>query len=337
MIILMKKESNEDQLKEVLNVLKASRLDTTVINEHAKKLIYVSGNLKELKTDVYMLPGVERYIESSTKKNFAKTCLNAQKERLKIGKDEIGSNKIVMIAGPCAVESYDQILKTAKFISKTGGRFLRGGAYKPRTSPYSFQGMGLEGLKMLQSAAREAGIKCVSEVTSEKYLDNCMKYCDVLQVGARNMQNFELLKEISKTNFPVILKRGYAATIEEWLNAAEYILYGGNKNVILCERGIRTFENSTRYTLDISAVPVIKEKCALPIIVDPSHAAGHAGYVKSLALAAVASGADGLMVEVHPNAKLALSDCLQQLNFEQYEDLYISVKDVASAIEKNVT
>ncbi len=336
MIILMKRESSDEQLQQVLHMLSENELRAKVINENTKKLIYVSGDLKKLKMNIRMMPGVERYIDLSVQKRITEICKDKKRDLLKIDNEEIGGRKLTMIAGPCSVEGYEQILETAKFISATGGKFLRGGAYKPRTSPYSFQGTGLEGLKILRSVAKETGLKCVSEVTSEKYLDSCMKYCDVLQVGTRNMQNFELLREIGKTKFPVILKRGYASTVEEWLNAAEYIVYGGNENVILCERGIRTFENSTRYTLDISAIPVIKKKCSLPIIVDPSHAAGHTEYVKSLALAAVAAGADGLMVEVHPNAKFALSDCFQQLNFEQYEDLCIGVKSIARAVKREI-
>lgn len=336
MIILMKRESSDEQLQQVLQILGENELDPKVIKEGTKKLIYVNGDLKKLKMDISLMAGVERYIDLSVQKRITEIRKDEKRDLLTIGTEEIGGRKLTMIAGPCSVESYGQILETARFISRTGGKFLRGGAYKPRTSPYSFQGTELEGLKMLQSAARETGLKCVSEVTSEKYLDNCMKYCDVLQVGTRNMQNFELLREIGKTKFPVILKRGYASTVEEWLNAAEYIVYGGNEDVILCERGIRTFENSTRYTLDISAIPVIKKKCSLPIIVDPSHAAGCAEYVESLALAAVAAGADGLMVEVHPNAKFALSDCSQQLNFEQYENLYIGVRSIARAVGREI-
>lgn len=336
MIILMKKESSEDQLREVLSILNESELEPNVINGQMQKIIYVSGDLKKLKKNICLLSGVESYVDLSMKKRLTSISSNGKRTTVKIGDEIIGGKKVTMIAGPCAVENYDQIIQTAQFVKKIGGKFLRGGAYKPRTSPYSFQGMGLEGLKLLHEAARVTGLKCVSEVTSEKYLDDCMKYCDVLQVGTRNMQNFELLSEIGKTRFPVILKRGYASTVEEWLDAAEYIVSQGNGNVVLCERGIRTFENSTRYTLDISAVSVIKNTCALPVIVDPSHASGMAKYVKPLALAAVAAGADGVLVEVHPNANLALSDPLQQLSFEQYEDLYADVKSVARAVSRDV-
>ena len=332
MIILMKKESSAEQLQKVVFELSKSGLDSKVIKGRTKNVIYVDGDLKRLSDEVCRLPGVDRYVDLTARKRLTESCGNKKRLAVKVGQQEIGGNELALIAGPCAVESYEQIFKTAQFIKKVGGKFLRGGAYKPRTSPYSFEGMGLEGLKMLHEAAKQNGLKSVSEVTSEKHLDNCMKYCDVLQVGTRNMQNFELLKEIGKTNFPVVLKRGYAATVEEWINAAEHIVSGGNKNVILCERGIRTFESSTRYTLDVSSVAVVKKKCSLPVIVDPSHAAGQVDYVRPLALAAVAAGADGLMVEVHPNAKFAFCDRLQQLNFEQYEELCVSAKNVFKAV-----
>lgn len=241
---------------------------------------------------------------------------------------------LIMIAGPCAIESFEQLYDTAKGVKKIGAEYLRGGAFKPRTSPYEFQGLGLEGLKILHEVGNKTGLKTVSEVTSEKYLDQVLRYCDVIQVGSRNMQNFELLKEVGKIKKPVVLKRGMANTIDEWFLAAEYILSNGNYNVLLCERGIRTFENSVRNTLDISAVPVVKKMSFLPIIVDPSHACGNKNYVEDLSLAAIAAGADGLMIEVHSDPEKAKTDKEQQLNLEEYERLFEKVKKIKNVMDK---
>ncbi len=229
--------------------------------------------------------------------------------------------KPVVIAGPCSVESEEQILHTAKFVKSCGAHMLRGGAFKPRTSPYSFQGLGIKGLEFLKKASEETGLPVVSEILDIRDIQIMLRYVDVFQVGARNMQNFPLLKELGKIDKPVLLKRGFGCTIDELLNAAEYILNEGNPNVILCERGIRTFENSTRFTLDINAIPVLKEITHLPIIVDPSHAAGKRSIVPPLAKAGLAAGADGIIIEVHPNPDNALSDGPQSLTFEQFEEL----------------
>ncbi|WP_456394373.1 3-deoxy-7-phosphoheptulonate synthase [Thermococcus sp.] len=226
-----------------------------------------------------------------------------------------------IIAGPCSVETEEQIMKTAEFLSGLGVKVLRGGTFKPRTSPYSFQGYGEKALRWLKKAGEEFGLVTVSEVMDAGKVELVSKYVDILQIGTRNAQNFDLLKEVGKRDKPVILKRGFANTIQEWLYSAEYILAEGNENVILCERGIRTFETSTRFTLDISAVPVVKELSHLPIIVDPSHAAGKRSLVKPLSRAALAVGADGIMVEVHPKPEKAMSDSKQQLNFEEFKEL----------------
>jgi 3-deoxy-7-phosphoheptulonate synthase len=238
------------------------------------------------------------------------------------------------MSGPCAVESRSQLLETAHAIKKAGAQILRGGAYKPRTSPYAFQGLEEEGLKFMKEAREETGLAVVCEVTSLAAIEAAVKYVDMLQIGARNMQNFYLLKEAGKTGLPVLLKRGLSATIDEWLNASEYIIAEGNPNVVLCERGIRTFETATRNTLDISAVPVIKDKSHLPIIVDPSHATGVRKYVKPLAMCAVAAGADGLMIEAHPNPAIALSDGPQSLTFPQLEELCAELRPLASIMGK---
>lgn len=240
---------------------------------------------------------------------------------IKVKSVEIGGEAPVIIAGPCSIESEEQIYKAAHILSKLGGHILRGGAFKPRTSPYSFQGLGEEGLRLLREAGDEYGLPIVSEVMDTRDVELVSKYVDIVQVGSRNMQNFSLLKEVGKGNKPVLLKRGMSATIEEWLMAAEYIAYEGNLNIILCERGIRTFETYTRNTLDITAVPIVKNLCRLPIIVDPSHGTGRKELILPMSKAALAAGADGLMIEIHPSPCDALSDGEQSLDFDEFSIL----------------
>jgi 3-deoxy-7-phosphoheptulonate synthase len=240
------------------------------------------------------------------------------------------------MAGPCAIESEKQIIETAHAIKKSGATMLRGGAYKPRTSPYSFQGLEEEGLKYMATAREETGLPIVCEVISLQSVETAYKYVDMFQIGARNMQNFYLLKEIGKTKTPVLLKRGLSATIDEWLNAAEYIMSEGNENVVLCERGIRTFETATRNTLDISAIPIIKQKSHLPVIVDPCHATGKRAYVNPLSKASIAVGADGLMIEVHPNPSVALSDGPQSLPPDEFDKLCNELRPFSKLVGKNL-
>ena len=249
---------------------------------------------------------------------------------------KIGGKNIVIIGGPCAVESEKQIDEIIPILKKAGAKIIRGGAYKPRTSPYSFQGLGLKGLNILENAKKKYKIPVVSEIMSVDKLPYFIEKVDLIQVGARNMQNFALLKELGKINKPILLKRGLANTIEEWLMSAEYILAGGNTNVILCERGIRTYETSTRNTLDISSIPVIKKLTHLPIIIDPSHAAGRWEYIESLSKAAIAAGADGLIIEVHQNPELALSDGQQSLKPERFESLVKKCRKIAYAIDRTL-
>ncbi|HOO43499.1 MAG TPA: 3-deoxy-7-phosphoheptulonate synthase [Bacillota bacterium] len=249
---------------------------------------------------------------------------------------EIGGKNIVIIGGPCAVESQEQIDEITPLVKEAGAKILRGGAYKPRTSPYAFQGLGVEGLEILENAKKKYGIPVVSEIMSLEDLPYFLEKVDLIQVGARNMQNFNLLKELGKIDKPILLKRGLANTIEEWLMSAEYILAGGNSNVILCERGIRTYETSTRNTLDISSIPVIKKLTHLPIIIDPSHAAGRWEYVESLSKAAIAAGADGLIIEVHQNPELALSDGQQSLKPLRFKNLVDSCKRIALAVDRTL-
>ena len=248
---------------------------------------------------------------------------------VQIGNVAIGGNEVVMMAGPCTVESEEQLWASAEAVSRAGAKVLRGGAYKPSTSPYSYQGMGVPGLKLLRQAADTFGMKVVTEVMDPRKVDLVAEYADILQVGTRNMQNFDLLKEVGKCDRAVMLKRGMSAKIEEWLLAAEYVASSGNENILLCERGIRTFEPATRNTLDLSAVPVLKAHSHLPVIVDPSHGTGVARYVASMAKAALVAGADGVMVEMHPNPKAALSDGSQALTPPQFDELMAELRRLA--------
>ena len=253
-----------------------------------------------------------------------------------VGNTIIGPNNLTIMAGPCAVESLEQLLSIAHIAKQGGANILRGGAYKPRTSPYAFQGLEKDGLSYMLEAKKETGLSTVCEVISSESIESAVKYVDMLQIGARNMQNYQLLREAGQSGLPVLLKRGLSATIEEWLNAAEYIIAEGNPNVVLCERGIRTFETATRNTLDISAVPVLKEKTHLPVIVDPSHSTGSYKYVPSMSKAAVACGADGLMIEVHNDPAHALSDGPQSLTFEHFITLCEELKPFASLVGRSL-
>jgi 3-deoxy-7-phosphoheptulonate synthase len=253
-----------------------------------------------------------------------------------VGGFKIGAEEIVVIAGPCSVESRTQIMETARFVKEHGASMLRGGAFKPRTLPYSFQGLGEKGLKLLEEAKRETGLPIVTEVLDSRDIDLIEKYSDILQVGARNMQNYPLLKSLGKAKKPVLLKRAMSSTIEEWLGAAEYILEGGNKSVILCERGIRAFQKITRFTLDLAAIPIIKQISRLPVIVDPSHGTGHASLVPPMSRAAIAAGADGLLIEVHPNPAMALSDGDQSLSFNEFQAMMKSLYRISDSMGRPI-
>ena len=247
-----------------------------------------------------------------------------------------GDNPIVVIAGPCAVEGQEMMIEVAKKVKESGACMMRGGAFKPRSSPYSFQGLGMEGIKYMNDAKKETGLAVVSELMSTEHLEEFAKSVDLIQIGARNMQNFELLKALGKVQTPILLKRGLANTIEEWIMSAEYIIASGNPNVILCERGIRTFEQQTRNTLDVSVIPIIKEKTHLPIVIDPSHGTGNWKYVEAMSLAAIAAGADGLIIEVHENPECAWSDGVQSLKPEKFESLVRKGKLIAEAIGRKM-
>lgn len=337
MIILMKKDCTNDQVQKVIAVLKNKGLGANLSTGSQATIIGVLGDKSRLETEnLELMDGVEKCVPIMHSYKLASREMVPEGRKVKIKNVIIGGKQLVMMAGPCAVESEQQIMTAAQGVKKAGAQFLRGGAYKPRTSPYAFQGLEDEGYRLLREAANETGLLVISEVTDYEQIEIAGKYCDMLQVGARNMQNFRLLRELGRSGLPVLLKRGMASTIEEWLDAAEYILSEGNSNVVLCERGIRTFETATRNTLDVSAVPVVKERSSLPIIIDPSHAAGKQRYVEPLALAGVAAGADGLIVEVHPEPQKAMSDAAQQLTFEQYAALFQHAAKVAEAIGRTL-
>lgn len=253
---------------------------------------------------------------------------------VEIGDIKIGGGHFVKIAGPCSVESREQIFNSAKAVKEAGGQILRGGVFKPRTNPYAFQGLGIEGLKMMREAADAYQLKLVTEVMNEKQIDEVIQYADLIQIGARNMQNYDLLRAVGKQPKPVLLKRGLSATISEWLSAAEYIATQGNTNIILVERGIRTFSDETRNTFDVSAIPVIHQLSHYPIIIDPSHATGHSSYVPSMTYAGIAAGADGFIIEIHPNPKEALSDGDQSLNFEQWSTMMDNINQLLPVVQQ---
>ncbi|MDI9508713.1 MAG: 3-deoxy-7-phosphoheptulonate synthase [Bacillota bacterium] len=322
MIIVMKPNAKAESIQQVKSIIEEKGLYAHISDGHQVTIIGVVGDkamLMDQNLEIY--EDVDKIVPVTESYKLANKKFHPEPTRVQVGNVTIGGDTTVIMSGPCAVESRQQLLATAHAIKKAGAQILRGGAYKPRTSPYAFQGLEEEGLSYMKEAREETGLPVICEVTSLGAIESAVKYVDMLQIGARNMQNFYLLKEAGKTGVPVLLKRGLSATIDEWLNAAEYIIAEGNPNVVLCERGIRTFETATRNTLDISAVSVIKSKSHLPIIVDPSHATGVRAYVKSLSMAAVAAGADGLMIETHPDPSNALSDGPQSLSFEQFEDL----------------
>jgi len=334
MIIVVKPNATQDEMDGIIHFLEINGLKTHLSQGTQRTIIGVVGDKSRIAdTNIALMTGVEKIVPIMESYKLVGKVFKPEGTLISFGEDiAIGGNRIAMIAGPCAIESGEQIFTTAKAVKACGAQFLRGGAYKPRTSPYAFQGMELEGLKLMEEAARLYGLKVVSEIVSESDLDQSIPYIDMIQIGARNAQNFRLLREVGKIKKPVLLKRGIAQTIEEWLGSAEYIMSEGNYEIVLCERGIRTFETSTRNTLDISAIPVLKSKTHLPVIVDPSHAAGQVAYIPSLSRAAIAAGADGLIVEVHPNPRCAVSDALQQLTPEQFASLCKEIEQVAKAV-----
>lgn len=322
MIIIMKPNASEEAIEKVKSVIEGKGLFAHLSKGSEVTIIGVVGNKSLLNgSNLEIADGVDKIVAVTESYKLANKKFHPDQTTVHVGNTEIGPNTLTIMAGPCAVESREQLMETAFAVKKAGANFLRGGAYKPRTSPYSFQGLEEEGLRYMKEAREATGLRVICEVTSQHAIETAVKYVDMLQIGARNMQNFELLKEAGRAGIPVLLKRGLSATIDEWLNAAEYIMSEGNEDVVLCERGIRTYETATRNTLDISAVPVLRSKTHLPVIVDPSHATGVRAYVEPLAKCAVAAGADGLMIEVHPDPAHALSDGPQSLTFDQFETL----------------
>lgn len=333
MVIVMKCGSKENEIREVSKVLESLGLGVHISMGEERTIIGVIGDKRVLHgVPLELMSGVEKLVPIVESYKLAGKTFRPEPSVVEVGNVKIGGKEVVMMAGPCAVESREQILEAARAVKKSGAQFLRGGAYKPRTSPYAFQGLEEEGLKLLKEAKDETGLLVITEVTSEKAIEVAEPYVDMFQIGARNVQNFQLLREVGKSKKPVLFKRGPSTTIDEWLNAAEYIMNEGNYNVVLCERGIRTFETATRNTLDLSAVPVVKSISHLPIIVDPSHAAGKSQYIQPLSKAAIAAGADGLIVEVHPNPRCALSDAAQQLTPEAFDNLCKDINKIAEIL-----
>ena len=338
MIIVLKPGTSDQEINHIVDKVKKLGLTPHVSKGTERTIIGVIGPEDILRvTPMEVFPGVEKVIPVLAPYRLVSREFQPLDSVIDVGKGiKIGDKKVVIMAGPCTIENLDRLLGIAKEVKKAGATVLRGGAFKPRTSPYAFQGLGEEGLKYLKQAGDQAGLVTVTEVMDTRDVALVAKYADIFQIGARNMQNFNLLKEVGQTKKPVLLKRGMSSTVKELLMSAEYILAGGNFNVILCERGIRTFEDSTRNTLDVSAVPVIKSLSHLPVIVDPSHAAGKWGLVPALSKAAVAVGADGLIVEVHDHPEEAVSDGVQSLVPAKFASLMQELRPLAKVIGREI-
>ncbi len=337
MVIVLEKNIREDDKQRIRSFLEKRSLKVNEIAGEEETIFGAVGRLSLDPREVEILPGVQRVIPISKPYKMASREFKRENTVVDVRGVKIGGSRISVIAGPCAVENREQIFEAAKCVAESGAVMLRGGAYKPRTSPYAFQGLGAEGVKLLREAGDAYGLPVVTEIVSSEYIPEMIDYVDVYQVGARNMQNFELLKKLGALGKPVILKRGLSATIEEWLMAAEYLLSSGTNDVILCERGIRTYEKATRNTLDLSAIPVVRSLTHLPIIVDPSHAVGIRDKVPPMGLAGIAAGADGIIVEVHPCPECAMSDGAQSLYPEQFEKMMRDIEVLAPVVGKVVS
>jgi len=337
LIIVLKPKTTQKQKDKIIAKIKSLGLKTMISQGVERSIIGVIGEEDIVRVQpLEAFAGVEKVIPVLSPFKLVSREFKPQSSKIKIRNLEIGGKKVVIMAGPCAIESLAILRGIAKGVKQSGASILRGGAFKPRTSPYSFQGLGEKGLKIMKQVGQEFGLLTVTEVMDPRDVKLVNKYADIMQIGARNIQNFNLLKEVGKSKKPVVLKRGMMSTIKEFLMSAEYILSEGNFNVILCERGIRTFEDFTRNTLDINAVPVIKQLSHLPIIVDPSHATGKWGLVTPVSKAAIAAGADGLLVEVHTHPEQAASDGVQSLNPENFRNLVKEVKSVAQAVGRGL-
>lgn len=336
MIVVIKKNQPEKQVENLTSWIKGLGLDVHISRGENSTIIGLVGDTSKVDIDlVRSLDIVESVTRVQEPYKNANRKFHPEDTIVDVAGHKFGGKHFQVIAGPCSVENEKQIIEVAEAVKKAGATLLRGGAFKPRTSPYSFQGLGLDGLKLLKKAKAETGMPIVTELMSEKYLDE-FDGVDVIQIGARNMQNFDLLRAVGRLKVPILLKRGISATIEEWLMSAEYIMSEGNENVILCERGIRTFEPYTRNTLDLSAIPILKERTHLPVIVDPSHASGVARLVRPLSLASVGAGADGLIIEVHNDPVHALCDGAQSLRPEQFEDVVNSIRPLLPVVNKEM-
>ena len=337
MVVVMQERASEDQIEKVVAHLVGLGMDVHRSTGVSRTVLGAVGDDRRLDSRlVEMLDGVSEVLRVTEPYKLASRAFKPEGTVVTLGDVRIGGDEVIVIAGPCSAESEEQVNTTAAAVKKAGAKILRGGAFKPRSSPYSFQGLGEDGLRMLRAAANQHDLKLVSEVMDINQIEVVDKYSDMFQLGARNMQNFTLLRELGHARKPVLLKRGIAATIEEWLLSAEYILSGGNGQVVLCERGIRTFENYTRNTLDISAIPVVKKLSHLPIIADPSHGTGRRDKVAPMARAAVAAGADGVIIEVHCDPDHALSDGAQSLFPQQFDRLMAELRIIAPAIGRTI-
>jgi len=337
MIIVMKHTASEEDIETMIRQVEAKGLKANVIRGTERTVIAAVG--EERVAGIGSLesgPGVDEVLPIVAPYKLASRELKPESSTVQTGTLAVGNKSIGVIAGPCSVESEEQIVSAAHAVKAAGASALRGGAFKPRTSPYSFQGMKEEGLKLLAEARSQTALAIVTEVVSPDDVDLVSEYADVLQIGARNMQNYRLLEAVGRSPRAVLLKRGPSATIDEWLLAAEYILDGGNPNVMLCERGIRTFETHTRFTLPLASVPYVQQRTHLPVVIDPSHGTGHTYLVPAMARAAIAAGADGIIVEVHPAPDKALSDGYQSLSFSQFDEMMSDCEKIASAVERQL-
>ena len=336
MLIVMENGASEDKIQKVVSYIKDKGFDAHISIGTDHTVIGCVGKKVIDKRYIELLDGVQEVIRISSPYKLVSRVFKPENTIIEVNGVKFGGNNAGMIAGPCSVETFDQVDITAKKLSECGVKILRGGAFKPRTSPYAFQGLGEEGLKILREVADKYGMAVTSEVMDIEQIPLFIKYVDIIQVGARNMQNFNLLKKLGEIRKPILLKRGLSATIEEWLMSAEYIMAGGNREVILCERGIRTFEKITRNTLDISAIPVVQKISHLPVIVDPSHATGLRDKVAPMSKASIAAGGDGLIIEVHYNPECALCDGAQSLYPEEFSELYKELKSLGKVVNKNI-
>ncbi len=337
MIIVLKPRTKQQEIDKVINLIKSKGLDTHIVQGTEMTVIGCIGDTTRIDSKLFEVnPHVDKVMHVQEPYKLANRAFHPEDSIVDVSGVKVGGDHLAMIAGPCSVESTDQVLEIARAAKASGANLLRGGAFKPRTSPYSFQGLGLEGLDILCEVKKEVGLPIVTELMSPDYLDIFNEKVDLIQIGARNMQNFDLLKQLGQLDRPILLKRGLNATYEEWIMSAEYIMASGNENVILCERGIRTFETYTRNTLDLQSIPVLRRLTHLPVIVDPSHAGGKWWLVESMSRAAVAAGADGLMIEVHNNPECALCDGAQSLKPKKYDELIKEVSQIATVIGKTI-